>query len=264
MKRLIVSFTVVLCAVFLLVGKSECWDYEVWRALGRVPVPEALPRAGGPEPIAHAGGAVSGRVYTNSREALEKSLASGYRYVELDLRKTLQGEYFGVHKYREFHEMAGTGWPSFLPPTNGLVEKSRLFGSLHPLFLRDACSLFAEHDAWLVTDKAGDYEALLEACPRPERMIVEVSNLNRYYAALDAGVKYPALNTHDIEGAHKAGVKILVVTPKTYAEEKARDAFLADGGTLLVASSERCSEFAEVFGRDGTWVYTDRCAPARK
>lgn len=176
MKRLLLIIALVLLGVLALVEQSERWTYSLWRALDRVPEAEALAHAGAPEPIAHAAGVVEGHVYTNSREALERALRDGYRFVELDLRKTIGGDYF---------------------------------------------------------------------------------------AALDAGIRYPALNTHRIAEAQKEGVKILVVTPETYAKAEERDAFLRAGGSLLVASSERCSEFKALFGRPGTWVYTDRCSPKR-
>ena len=233
MKRLLLIIALVLLGVLALVEQSERWTYSLWRALDRVPEAEALAHAGAPEPIAHAAGVVEGHVYTNSREALERALRDGYRFVELDLRKTIGGDYFAAHRYREFYEMTGGATFTFLPPTRKRVEESLLHGSLHPLFLEDACRILREKDAWLVTDKARDFGALLKACPMPERMIVEVSSLNQYFAALN------------------------------YAKAEERDAFLRAGGSLLVASSERCSEFKALFGRPGTWVYTDRCSPKR-
>lgn len=195
MKRLLLIIALVLLGVLALVEQSERWTYSLWRALDRVPEAEVLAHAGAPEPIAHAAGVVEGHVYTNSREALERALRDGYRFVELDLRKTIGGDYFAAHRYREFYEMTGGATFTFLPPTRKRVEESLLHGSLHPLFLEDACRILREKDAWLVTDKARDFGALLKACPMPERMIVEVSSLNQYFAALDAGIRYPALRS---------------------------------------------------------------------
>ena len=203
MKRLLLIIALVLLGVLALVEQSERWTYSLWRALDCVPKAEALAHAGAPEPIAHAAGVVEGHVYTNSREALERALRDGYRFVELDLRKTIGGDYFAAHRYREFYEMTGGATFTFLPPTRKRVEESLLHGSLHPLFLEDACRILREKDAWLVTDKARDFGALLKACPMPERMIVEVSSLNQYFAALDAGIRYPALNTHRIAEAQR-------------------------------------------------------------
>ena len=89
MKRLLLIIALVLLGVLALVEQSERWTYSLWRALDRVPEAEALAHAGAPEPIAHAAGVVEGHVYTNSREALERALRDGYRFVELDLRKTV-------------------------------------------------------------------------------------------------------------------------------------------------------------------------------
>ena len=65
--------------------------------------------------------------------------------------------------------MTGGALFTFLPPTRKRVEESLIHGSLHPLFLEDACRIRREKDAWLVTDKARDFGALLKACPMPDR-----------------------------------------------------------------------------------------------
>ena len=41
--------------------------------------------------IAHAGGLIDGYSYTNSKEALLKSISEGYQYIELDLYGTTDG-----------------------------------------------------------------------------------------------------------------------------------------------------------------------------
>lgn len=46
--------------------------------------------------IAHAAGEIEGRIYTNSLEAIEQAIAAGYRFIEVDLRKTLDNSYYGA------------------------------------------------------------------------------------------------------------------------------------------------------------------------
>ncbi|MBI2444745.1 MAG: hypothetical protein HYV42_05935 [Candidatus Magasanikbacteria bacterium] len=57
---------------------------------------EPLPH---PRLIAHAGGSVNGLRYTNSREALETSYAEGFRWFELDLEVTSDGELVLLHDW---------------------------------------------------------------------------------------------------------------------------------------------------------------------
>ena len=57
--------------------------------------------------IAHAGGAIDGKVYTNSREAVEGSIKAGRKYIEIDLIKTSDGEYIAGHDWERINEMTG-------------------------------------------------------------------------------------------------------------------------------------------------------------
>lgn len=54
--------------------------------------------------IAHAGGEVEGIKYTNSREALQKSLSLGYKYVEFDLRLTSDSFIVCCHNFVDFNK----------------------------------------------------------------------------------------------------------------------------------------------------------------
>ena len=47
--------------------------------------------------IAHAGGAIDGRTYTNSKKALMNALDNGFRYIELDLFETPDGNLVCTH-----------------------------------------------------------------------------------------------------------------------------------------------------------------------
>src|SRR5690554_7339671 len=48
--------------------------------------------------IAHAGGTVEGYQYTNALEAVENSLAHGYKLIEIDLSETSDGHLVGVDR----------------------------------------------------------------------------------------------------------------------------------------------------------------------
>ena len=55
--------------------------------------------------IAHAGGLIDGYSYTNSKEALLKSISEGYQYIELDLYGTTDGSIVCLHELEDFHNM---------------------------------------------------------------------------------------------------------------------------------------------------------------
>lgn len=57
--------------------------------------------------IAHAGGAVQGKTYTNSLEALNASYKKGFRLFELDIIKTSDGEFVAAHNWNLWQEQTG-------------------------------------------------------------------------------------------------------------------------------------------------------------
>lgn len=250
------------------------FGYERWKAglPGDAAVIAAAPacpcladadRWSTPKAIAHAAGAIGGRTYTNSLEALEASTAGGFRFVELDLRKTLGGGLFAAHDVRDFNKDAGAAWRWRLPPTAARVHEAKLPGGLTPMTLEDAERVFAANPALvLVTDKADDFEGILEAFPHPERLIVEVRHLRNYAAALEAGVLCPALNTRDFRGAAARGVRQIVTTPEAIERDpEGAAAYRSAGGRILAATLADCAELDRrpVVRKLATLVYADVC-----
>lgn len=65
--------------------------------------------------IAHAGGAIDGNAYTNSREAIERNYTYGTRLFELDFDLTSDGYWVAAHDWPNWK--AQTGFQGDLPPT---------------------------------------------------------------------------------------------------------------------------------------------------
>jgi len=65
--------------------------------------------------IAHAGGAIDGNAYTNSREAVERNYAYGTRLFELDFDQTRDGHWVATHDWPNWK--AQTGYVGDLPPS---------------------------------------------------------------------------------------------------------------------------------------------------
>ena len=53
--------------------------------------------------IAHAGGAIDGHVYTNSKEAVLNSINNGSKYIELDFSLTSDSELVCVHRWENVY-----------------------------------------------------------------------------------------------------------------------------------------------------------------
>ena len=93
--------------------------------------------------IAHGGGALNGQPYTNSLEALNASYARGFRWVELDFKRTADGAVGCRHDWNDFGGDA---------PTLAALRQ-RFAGRFTPLCADSLAGWMAAHpDTTLVTD----------------------------------------------------------------------------------------------------------------
>lgn len=100
--------------------------------------------------VAHAGGAVRGLAYTNSREALEEHYAEGYRVFELDFHWTSDGRLVLVHDWAEISAQFGTK-PHVFSFDEFVLARRR--DGLHQLTFEDLQEWLQTHrDACVVTD----------------------------------------------------------------------------------------------------------------
>lgn len=188
---------------------------------------------------------------------MKSSLKNGFRYVEIDLRKSLDGQYFGAHKYKEFNAKVGNPKRWMIPPTEAGIKESKIDGKYSPILLKELPALLKEYpDAYLVTDKARDFKALLKEFPYPERLIVEVSDRAQYYDALKAGILYPVMQSSDFDAALKDGIKRVVISKIAWDAKKA-ESYIAKGGQVFVASFEKLQEIPADMHRKGVFVYLD-------
>jgi hypothetical protein len=109
--------------------------------------------------VAHAGGAVNGVAYTNSREALDQHYAAGYRVFELDFHWTSDGRLVVVHDWPQTSSLFGV--PPHVFTYAEFASRTRRDG-LHQLTFDDLRAwLLAHPDAFVVTDtKAGNLRLL--------------------------------------------------------------------------------------------------------
>jgi hypothetical protein len=100
--------------------------------------------------VAHAGGAVNGVPYTNSREALDQHYAAGYRVFELDFDWTSDGRLVVVHDWASTSSSFGAAPHVFSDAE--FVSATRRDG-LHQMTFEDLQQWLRAHpDAFVVTD----------------------------------------------------------------------------------------------------------------
>lgn len=142
--------------------------------------------------IAHAGGIIDGHVYTNSREAVEASIKSGSRFIEIDFIKTSDGHYIAGHDWELVNKMTGHSGDS--PLSLAEFRASKIYGKYTPMDAHDVAELLEKYPDWiLVVDKARDVEAIAQAFPFKKRVILQVYALHNYFRALKNGIDYPTL-----------------------------------------------------------------------
>lgn len=143
------------------------------------------PYEGGPMMIAHAGGAIDGVVYTNSREAVEHSLEAGFSYIELDLVLSSDGRLIAFHTNPELPDTLY----STDPPSHAEFKSKLIYGRYTPLDGNDVALLLAEHPAMkLVVDKTDDPDVLdCHFARYRDRVWVECFSMEAYVAVCKRG-----------------------------------------------------------------------------
>ncbi len=153
-----------------------------------------------PELIAHAGGEIDGYVYTNSREALEKASAEGYRYIELDLQYTADSVLVAAYSWADFNAITGFAHKGDTAPTFADFKGRRLHGCYTPLSAAEINAFFeGDTSLVLVTDKISNPDVLAVNFPAlKSRMVVEAFSYADYAALAEQGygrVLYSCLAT---------------------------------------------------------------------
>lgn len=96
--------------------------------------------------IYHAGGEIHGSVYTNSREAVEETLAEGNCFIEIDFRYTSDGHLVCAHDWTDIYT-------EDIQPTLEEFLTSKIQGRFTPMTAEDVIDIMRENpQMYLVTD----------------------------------------------------------------------------------------------------------------
>jgi glycerophosphoryl diester phosphodiesterase len=138
--------------------------------------------------IAHAGGKIDGRTYTNSFEALNKSYKDGFRLLELDIIKTADDFYVAAHDWKHWKKI--TDYQGNIPPTKAVFKQSKIYGKYTPLDMDDINQWFKQHsDAILVTDKINTPKDFSKIFLDKDRLMMELFTLKAVKEGLRAGIR---------------------------------------------------------------------------
>lgn len=139
--------------------------------------------------VMHALGGIDDIHYTNSKEALENSYASGNRLFECDMSMTADGKLVACHDWEFWNEnvtmetKSGGRYKSDYIPTLDVFMEHRFSGKYTPLSVADVVLFLKEHpDAYVITDTK---------CVEPEEIrmyfqeLVDVARENACEETLD-------------------------------------------------------------------------------
>lgn len=146
--------------------------------------------------IAHAGGNIDSLEYTNSREAVEHAIASGVKFIELDLVVSPEGEPLAFHSSDDMIDTIYSCDPPHLSEFTAAPLLGKNGKTYTPLTWREINEIFLSHpDLTLVVDKTDDPAILEKFFPKlKDRMVVECFSLERFREVKRAGFKEAMLN----------------------------------------------------------------------
>lgn len=158
--------------------------------------------------IAHAGGAIDGKQYTNSLEALNQSYAKGFRLFELDIIKTRDGIHVAAHDWPHWRKI--TGFYGTMAPTHQEFMSQKIYDKYTPLDIEMINHWFSQHDdAFLITDKVNTPSIFADLFIDNKRLIMELFSTTAVIEATEIGDLRPMPNMDLLRGDNSLSVSQL-------------------------------------------------------
>lgn len=181
--------------------------------------------------IAHAGGGYNGYNYTNSVEAIEKSIDNKFKFIELDLRLTKDKFFYGFHNWSDLEIIDNLK----IDQINKLKKKQKLnnltIEDIKSFNLAAKIKIITEEqiikifnqnpNLILVTDKSQDfYEIEKLSLKLQKRVYVEIRNkynfVKSYFFNLEKRLLYTNLSFTDILFIKIFNIKNLVISKQDF------------------------------------------------
>ncbi len=214
--------------------------------------------------IAHAGGEIDYKLYTNSLEAIQKSIDWGYKYIELDLQVSEDGKIIAYHDIERYKNMISD------ENIQGIYLKDfnnkKLYSEYTPVDEEKIKNLLNQNlNLVLVTDKLEDFSKLNRLLKYKERLIVEVFSYEKYNEALKEGFLYPALNIktkQQVRQILRKNIKIITLDYKLFIKNEIYFRFLHRMGVTIMVFGDPLHINKEIFlnkykGRAFSLAYVD-------
>ena len=168
--------------------------------------------------IAHAGGGIDDLKYTNSLEAVNKSIKNNFKLIELDIRETLDNVFVGVHEWKEFKKITNTKKKDGNELNNEALllnefKKKKIYKKYTPLDIISINDIFRKNNELiLLTDKTNNFRKLNSDLNfDKKRIMVEVFGKKNYFKSISEGIINPiySFNHKDYDFVIKHKIKII-------------------------------------------------------
>lgn len=215
--------------------------------------------------IAHAGGKVKNKTYTNSLEALNTNYKKGFRYFELDIIKTSDNIFVAAHDWKGWKKKHN--FPTDQPITLETFMATKVFNQFTPLSIKQINTWFKNHpDAILVTDKVNNPQQFTKVFNYKDRLIMELYSVKAIKEANNNNIKFLAapsvfkgMNTKQkLEFIDTHKVKYMSISRKTIINNRAFYTTLKNKGVKLFAyhiSFGPWSDESYVFINEFDYIY---------
>ena len=168
--------------------------------------------------IAHAGGGIDDLKYTNSLEAVNKSIKDNFKLIELDIRETLDNVFVGVHEWKEFKKITNIKKKDENELNNEALllnefKKKKIYKKYTPLDIISINDIFRKNNELiLLTDKTNNFRKLNSDLNfDKKRIMVEVFGKKNYFKSISEGIINPiySFNHKDYNFVIKHKIKII-------------------------------------------------------
>jgi len=221
--------------------------------------------------IAHAGGGIDGKAYTNSLEALNNSINNSYRLIELDLLVTDDDRIVAQH---DFRILEGICKKSFFYDKekknrkkilfNEISNCNKIFNDRYTLLKEDQIIEIFENNKnlILITDKIDDFKLINKKFKFQDRLIVEVFTIKDYLRAKFNGIKNPMFlftdGRRNILYSIFFNIKLISISTANTKKYENFLKYLFRNKVSIFSFSSNSLEFNQKYiGKNITGVYTD-------
>jgi len=202
--------------------------------------------------IAHAAGGINSYTYTNSIEALEKSIDKGFKLIEIDFMETSDSFFVGGH-----HD-----WSSFKtklsnynyeinnkPMTLNDVLKSKIYNKFQPLTINYINDIFTKNKKlFLVTDKTNNFKKIVSDFTFDQnRIIVEIFGRENYFLSIKEGIINPMFSAtiNDYDFILHNNIKLIAIHSNDLIKNKEMYKKLIEKNVFIFVYSTNDKNFIE-------------------